>query len=89
MSTVFPSSSRPVTVSSVDKRFVTVDRQGRKPCCLVIISESWDKQLFFEDFVNDGRTADGSDLPWVCCAGGFATGVTIALQGPEQFGVTY
>ncbi len=27
--------------------------------------------------MNDRREADGSELPWVCCAGGCATGVTI------------
>ncbi len=31
-----------VTVSSVDKRFVVVDRRGRKPCCFVVSSESWE-----------------------------------------------
>ncbi len=32
-------------------------------------------QLFFEDhlknFANDRREANGSELPWVCCAGAF------------------
>ncbi len=38
-------------------------------------------QLFFKDrlkdFASDRCEADGSELLWVCCAGGFATGVTI------------
>ncbi len=33
------------------------------------------QKLFFEDrlkdFANDRREADGSEVPWVCCAGGF------------------
>ncbi len=33
------------------------------------------QQLFFEgrlkNFANDKREADGSELPWVCCAGAF------------------
>ncbi len=37
-----PSSSHRLTVSTADKRFVTVDRRGRKPCCLAIRIEIWD-----------------------------------------------
>ncbi len=42
------------------------------------------QQRFFEDslndFANDKRDADGPGLPWVYCAGGFATGVIIARR---------
>ncbi len=38
------------------------------------------QQLLFEDslkdFANDGREADRSELPCVCCVGGFSAGVT-------------
>ncbi len=53
------------------------------------------QQLFFKDrlknFANDRREADGSELPWVCCAGGFLRlGLLLRVanrQGPGQFEV--
>ncbi len=42
------------------------------------------QQLIFEDrlkgFANDKREADGFELPWICCAGFFATGVTVEMR---------
>ncbi len=78
MSTVPPSSTHRVTVSSAGRRFVTFDRRGRKPCCPVVSSDNWDKwdsSFSFEDhlknFSNDRCEAGGSELPWVCCVGAF------------------
>ncbi len=41
------------------------------------ISETADR---LKDFANYRREADGSELPWVGCAGAFVTGVTIARR---------
>ncbi len=51
------------------------------------------QQFFYEDrlkdLANDRREANGSELPWLCCAGGFLRqGLLLRganLQGPGQF----
>ncbi len=49
------------------------------------------QQLFFEDrlkdFANDRREADEPELPWFCCAGLFAIGITIALPIFRDLGI--
>ncbi len=86
MSTVSPSSSNRVTVSSAHRRLVTVDRRGRKPCCFVVSSDNWDKwdssfSLRITSRIlqtTDVRLMGLSCLGSVVGGGGlFATGVTI------------
>ncbi len=97
MPTVSPSSSHPVTVSSADRSLVKVDQRGRKPCCLVVSSESWDKldSSFSLRIVSGILQTTDVRLMGLNCLGSvvrglFATGLTIARhqsQGPGQFGV--
>ncbi len=82
MLTASPSSSHRVTASSagIEGLLRLIDEGGSHVALLsgakVGISETaafFDDRL--EDFANDRREADRSELPWICCAGGFATGI--------------
>ncbi len=87
MSTVSPSSSHRVTVSSADRRLVKVDGLGRKPCCLVVSSENLDKRDSSFSLRIISRILQMTDvrLMGLNCLGSvvrglFATGVTIARR---------
>ncbi len=80
-----PSSSHRVTVSSADRRLVTVDWRGRKPCCFVVSSESWGKwdSSFSLRIVSRILQTTDVRLTGLNCLGFvvrglFTTGVTIA-----------
>ncbi len=87
MSTVSPSSSHRETVSLADRRFVTVDRRGRKPCCLVISSESWDRgdssfslRIVLRILQTTDLRLKGLKVHESVVRGLFTTGVTIVLR---------
>ncbi len=71
-----PSSNHRVTISSADSLLWSTDAGGSHFGLLSVAKVGiTDTAAFFEgrlkDFAIDRREADGSELPWVCCAGGF------------------
>ncbi len=76
MSLVSPSSNHRVTISSVDSLLWSTDEGGSHVGLLSAAKVGiTDTAAFFEGrlkgFAVDRREAVGSELSWVCCAGGF------------------
>ncbi len=94
MSAVTPSSSHQVIVSSTDRRFVTIDRRGRKPCCLVAVAKVAINGS--ADFL-ENRLKTDLRLMGLNCLGSVVWGILqlglllrgTNLQGSGQFGVKY